>query len=162
MMPGDWRCTACGDHQFAKNTQCRFCGNPKGNHTHRSEGWRAALISRGRSTKPQRATDEKTCFVKVDCDFADVSLCHGFLDEHRCKELCETLLRELPWKYRQLGSAIEKHMTWSMADDDGLKYGYSGHDCQVHPWQPLVQSVEEEVQSFWRKKDSAKWASIRF
>jgi len=26
---GDWFCTMCGDHQFAKNTACRKCGNPK-------------------------------------------------------------------------------------------------------------------------------------
>ena len=23
---GDWRCEACGDHQFARNAQCRLCG----------------------------------------------------------------------------------------------------------------------------------------
>ena len=26
MRPGDWICTACGDHVFAKNTSCRKCG----------------------------------------------------------------------------------------------------------------------------------------
>jgi len=31
MMPGDWTCPACGDHQFARNLQCRKCGadNPQ-------------------------------------------------------------------------------------------------------------------------------------
>lgn len=28
MMPGDWTCPACGDHQFARNTECRKCGGP--------------------------------------------------------------------------------------------------------------------------------------
>eukprot|EP00416_Gambierdiscus_australes_P024821 CAMPEP_0171071298 /NCGR_PEP_ID=MMETSP0766_2-20121228/10247_1 /TAXON_ID=439317 /ORGANISM="Gambierdiscus australes, Strain CAWD 149" /LENGTH=363 /DNA_ID=CAMNT_0011527833 /DNA_START=122 /DNA_END=1209 /DNA_ORIENTATION=+ len=26
---GDWHCAACGDHQFARNSQCRRCGAPK-------------------------------------------------------------------------------------------------------------------------------------
>lgn len=26
---GDWACSQCGDHQFAKNTHCRGCGAPK-------------------------------------------------------------------------------------------------------------------------------------
>jgi len=26
MKPGDWMCSSCGDHQFAKNTECRKCG----------------------------------------------------------------------------------------------------------------------------------------
>jgi hypothetical protein len=25
VLPGDWICTACGDHQFANNTVCRLC-----------------------------------------------------------------------------------------------------------------------------------------
>jgi len=29
MKPGDWRCPGCGDHQFAKNSECRKCGTPK-------------------------------------------------------------------------------------------------------------------------------------
>jgi len=28
MMPGDWNCPSCGDHQFARNTSCRKCGAP--------------------------------------------------------------------------------------------------------------------------------------
>mmetsp|Transcript_58553 Transcript_58553/g.92557 ORF Transcript_58553/g.92557 Transcript_58553/m.92557 type:complete len:110 (-) Transcript_58553:14-343(-) len=28
-MPGDWECPHCGDHQFARNTQCRQCGKEK-------------------------------------------------------------------------------------------------------------------------------------
>jgi len=28
-MQGDWNCPACGDHQFARNQQCRKCGTPK-------------------------------------------------------------------------------------------------------------------------------------
>lgn len=28
MKPGDWTCPACGDHQFAKNMECRKCGTP--------------------------------------------------------------------------------------------------------------------------------------
>lgn len=28
MKPGDWNCPKCGDHQFAKNLQCRRCGSP--------------------------------------------------------------------------------------------------------------------------------------
>eukprot|EP00927_Polykrikos_kofoidii_P082784 TRINITY_DN8325_c0_g1_i1.p1 TRINITY_DN8325_c0_g1~~TRINITY_DN8325_c0_g1_i1.p1 ORF type:complete len:584 (+),score=60.77 TRINITY_DN8325_c0_g1_i1:71-1822(+) len=27
--PGDWECPGCGDHQFARNTQCRRCAEPK-------------------------------------------------------------------------------------------------------------------------------------
>ena len=27
--PGDWDCPECGDHQFARNTECRQCGEPK-------------------------------------------------------------------------------------------------------------------------------------
>mmetsp|Transcript_106594 Transcript_106594/g.340063 ORF Transcript_106594/g.340063 Transcript_106594/m.340063 type:complete len:181 (-) Transcript_106594:53-595(-) len=32
MKPGDWACPGCGDHQFARNTECRKCGtgNPSG------------------------------------------------------------------------------------------------------------------------------------
>ena len=26
---GDWYCRNCNDHQFAKNTKCRMCGNPR-------------------------------------------------------------------------------------------------------------------------------------
>eukprot|EP00439_Symbiodinium_sp_Y106_P021914 s4774_g2.t1 len=26
---GDWMCSQCGDHQFARNTTCRKCGNPR-------------------------------------------------------------------------------------------------------------------------------------
>eukprot|EP00438_Fugacium_kawagutii_P002379 Skav201008 [mRNA] locus=scaffold991:271039:287091:- [translate_table: standard] len=29
MRPGDWICTNCGDHNFAKNAQCRKCGTAK-------------------------------------------------------------------------------------------------------------------------------------
>jgi len=29
MLPGDWTCKACGDHQFARNRTCRFCGAGK-------------------------------------------------------------------------------------------------------------------------------------
>merc|ERR1712096_464415 len=25
MRPGDWVCPTCGDHQFARNTECRKC-----------------------------------------------------------------------------------------------------------------------------------------
>merc|ERR1712039_812004 len=31
MRPGDWKCPACGDHNFARNIQCRRFG-----HTHRT------------------------------------------------------------------------------------------------------------------------------
>merc|ERR1711957_802752 len=31
MKPGDWACTSCGDHQFAKNLNCRKCNAPKSN-----------------------------------------------------------------------------------------------------------------------------------
>lgn len=31
MMPGDWNCPNCGDHQFAKNATCRQCGAPNPN-----------------------------------------------------------------------------------------------------------------------------------
>merc|ERR1719350_2477245 len=27
--PGDWLCPACGDHQFARNENCRKCGEAK-------------------------------------------------------------------------------------------------------------------------------------
>eukprot|EP00930_Biecheleria_cincta_P061781 TRINITY_DN47334_c0_g1_i1.p1 TRINITY_DN47334_c0_g1~~TRINITY_DN47334_c0_g1_i1.p1 ORF type:complete len:216 (-),score=26.56 TRINITY_DN47334_c0_g1_i1:213-821(-) len=27
--PGDWECTKCGDLQFARNMECRKCGEPK-------------------------------------------------------------------------------------------------------------------------------------
>lgn len=27
-MPGDWTCPGCGDHQFARNSECRKCGTP--------------------------------------------------------------------------------------------------------------------------------------
>merc|ERR1719203_1068802 len=27
--PGDWVCTSCGDHNFARNEACRKCGAPK-------------------------------------------------------------------------------------------------------------------------------------
>lgn len=27
-MPGDWNCAQCGDHQFARNRECRKCGAP--------------------------------------------------------------------------------------------------------------------------------------
>lgn len=32
MKPGDWMCASCGDHQFARNAECRKCGaaNPGG------------------------------------------------------------------------------------------------------------------------------------
>ncbi|CAK0889001.1 unnamed protein product [Prorocentrum cordatum] len=29
MLRGDWQCPRCGDHQFAKNNQCRQCGAPR-------------------------------------------------------------------------------------------------------------------------------------
>jgi hypothetical protein len=28
-LAGDWYCSGCGDHQFAKNTSCRWCSTPK-------------------------------------------------------------------------------------------------------------------------------------
>jgi len=30
MKQGDWTCAKCGDHQFARNTECRQCGTSKG------------------------------------------------------------------------------------------------------------------------------------
>ena len=27
--PGDWECPSCGDHNFARNTNCRRCGEPR-------------------------------------------------------------------------------------------------------------------------------------
>ena len=32
---GDWICI-CGDHQFAKNTNCRQCGKPRGDGSKQS------------------------------------------------------------------------------------------------------------------------------
>lgn len=29
MMPGDWECPKCGDHQFSRNFTCRACGQPR-------------------------------------------------------------------------------------------------------------------------------------
>lgn len=29
VMPGDWHCPRCGDHQFARNQVCRSCSTPK-------------------------------------------------------------------------------------------------------------------------------------
>lgn len=29
MLPGDWNCPGCGDHQFARNRVCRYCGTAK-------------------------------------------------------------------------------------------------------------------------------------
>merc|ERR1719194_354883 len=29
MMPGDWNCEKCGDHQFARNLSCRKCSAPR-------------------------------------------------------------------------------------------------------------------------------------
>mmetsp|Transcript_76271 Transcript_76271/g.93662 ORF Transcript_76271/g.93662 Transcript_76271/m.93662 type:complete len:355 (-) Transcript_76271:197-1261(-) len=29
MRPGDWMCPICGDHVFARNSQCRKCGQPR-------------------------------------------------------------------------------------------------------------------------------------
>lgn len=29
MLPGDWNCPSCGDHQFARNRTCRHCGAMK-------------------------------------------------------------------------------------------------------------------------------------
>merc|ERR1719253_1826129 len=29
MLPGDWMCPSCGDHQFARNMVCKMCGGPK-------------------------------------------------------------------------------------------------------------------------------------
>eukprot|EP00756_Hemistasia_phaeocysticola_P052128 Hpha_TRINITY_DN27330_c0_g1::TRINITY_DN27330_c0_g1_i1::g.575::m.575 len=31
MRPGDWICGQCGDHQYARNAQCRRCGNSRPN-----------------------------------------------------------------------------------------------------------------------------------
>jgi len=31
MMPGDWKCPACGDHNFARNLTCRTCGHANEN-----------------------------------------------------------------------------------------------------------------------------------
>ena len=28
LLPGDWHCVECGDHQFATNTECEGCGVP--------------------------------------------------------------------------------------------------------------------------------------
>lgn len=28
-MPGDWQCSNCSDHNFARNSNCRKCGTPK-------------------------------------------------------------------------------------------------------------------------------------
>lgn len=39
MKPGDWHCPNCGDHQFAKNEECRKCGTPNPD----PDGSRAAL-----------------------------------------------------------------------------------------------------------------------
>ena len=30
MRPGDWMCGDCGDHQFARNRECRKCGSTNG------------------------------------------------------------------------------------------------------------------------------------
>lgn len=30
LLPGDWICSSCGDHQFARNSGCRSCGAAKG------------------------------------------------------------------------------------------------------------------------------------
>jgi len=29
LLPGDWQCPKCQDHQFARNTQCRRCGTAR-------------------------------------------------------------------------------------------------------------------------------------
>jgi len=31
MMPGDWNCPGCGDHQFSRNKECRKCSTPNPN-----------------------------------------------------------------------------------------------------------------------------------
>eukprot|EP00930_Biecheleria_cincta_P022185 TRINITY_DN1623_c0_g1_i1.p1 TRINITY_DN1623_c0_g1~~TRINITY_DN1623_c0_g1_i1.p1 ORF type:complete len:865 (-),score=163.25 TRINITY_DN1623_c0_g1_i1:176-2740(-) len=39
MKPGDWRCPACGDHNFARNEVCRNCAKPHEGDTARVEAF---------------------------------------------------------------------------------------------------------------------------
>ena len=43
---GDWMCSCCGDHQFARNIACRLCGTPKlGKALPRSEPGLGSAVS---------------------------------------------------------------------------------------------------------------------
>mmetsp|Transcript_87481 Transcript_87481/g.270867 ORF Transcript_87481/g.270867 Transcript_87481/m.270867 type:complete len:208 (+) Transcript_87481:47-670(+) len=54
---GDWDCPQCGDHQFARNTECRRCKAPKplnGGHDARRGGGGGGNRSRSRSRRRRR------------------------------------------------------------------------------------------------------------
>eukprot|EP00931_Biecheleriopsis_adriatica_P107248 TRINITY_DN8159_c0_g1_i1.p1 TRINITY_DN8159_c0_g1~~TRINITY_DN8159_c0_g1_i1.p1 ORF type:complete len:543 (+),score=50.03 TRINITY_DN8159_c0_g1_i1:80-1708(+) len=39
--PGDWTCTSCGDHNFARNDNCRKCGAPKPHVSNNNQAMKA-------------------------------------------------------------------------------------------------------------------------
>eukprot|EP00930_Biecheleria_cincta_P001263 TRINITY_DN102403_c0_g1_i1.p1 TRINITY_DN102403_c0_g1~~TRINITY_DN102403_c0_g1_i1.p1 ORF type:complete len:516 (-),score=62.66 TRINITY_DN102403_c0_g1_i1:57-1604(-) len=51
--PGDWTCSSCGDHQFARNASCRKCGAPKDE----SDNFQTPASPRGRATEYQFEVD---------------------------------------------------------------------------------------------------------
>merc|ERR1740117_1675190 len=54
--PGDWNCPSCGDHQFARNTECRKCGSPNpdpaGSMAAKEAGHAAGQVMLGENMKP--------------------------------------------------------------------------------------------------------------
>eukprot|EP00425_Heterocapsa_triquetra_P016613 CAMPEP_0195127064 /NCGR_PEP_ID=MMETSP0448-20130528/136222_1 /TAXON_ID=66468 /ORGANISM="Heterocapsa triquestra, Strain CCMP 448" /LENGTH=443 /DNA_ID=CAMNT_0040164779 /DNA_START=123 /DNA_END=1451 /DNA_ORIENTATION=+ len=67
-MPGDWNCPACGDLQFARNTQCRKCGT-----AHPDPG--AAVAAAPASAGPTAMPGDWMCAGCGDHQFARNTQC---------------------------------------------------------------------------------------
>ncbi|CAE6945473.1 RANBP2 [Symbiodinium natans] len=72
MRPGDWICTACGDHVFAKNTSCRKCGTPRPNGV--VTALAGAAGAAGRTSSAARDGDWN-CKMCGDLQFARNATC---------------------------------------------------------------------------------------
>lgn len=72
MKPGDWNCPACGDLQFARNTQCRKCGTLNPDPTAQASA--GMMGGFGGAAQPQREGDW-SCPSCGDLQFARNMVC---------------------------------------------------------------------------------------
>lgn len=83
MREGDWICAACGDHNFARNTECRKCGAPKPDdvlHDFQTKWGLADNVIQRLQELPQEVIDRIVADFKPLPDCTDNNAkCMGFM-----------------------------------------------------------------------------------
>mmetsp|Transcript_68480 Transcript_68480/g.200314 ORF Transcript_68480/g.200314 Transcript_68480/m.200314 type:complete len:146 (+) Transcript_68480:94-531(+) len=81
--PGDWECPKCGDNQFARNMECRKCGEPKPRDLDNDRGRRDDFG--GPRSFPKDADGREFCadFKRGNCFREYCRFSHGGASQER-------------------------------------------------------------------------------